>query len=254
VILLTIIFFVSLALPGVDVRVCFGFLPVAENQPPIAEARGSYKPTPSEKSIEITVGDTAYFDANMSKDTDGAIVEYIWDYGDGTFGEGFFTDHTYTSPGVYYVLLRVRDDKGAMSLLPSVVRVIVNPPLEVAPEVMRPVYEIAITTSLAPYVTTTTGDVTTTAFSDSTSTTYPGTTSSTELSSTSTSSAFADIYYVDNVHYDNYDASSAGSHSGYQIKHEKSYSDSQISSLEAKINDYQAALKKRRPEFHFPLP
>jgi len=163
--------------------------PVAENQPPIAEARGSYKPTPSEKSIEITVGDTAYFDANMSKDTDGAIVEYIWDYGDGTFGEGFFTDHTYTSPGVYYVLLRVRDDKGAMSLLPSVVRVIVNPPLEVAPEVMRPVYEIAITTSLAPYVTTTTGDVTTTAFSDSTSTTYPGTTSSTELSSTSTSSA-----------------------------------------------------------------
>jgi len=162
---------------------------VAENQPPIAEARGSYKPTPSEKSIEITVGDTAYFDANMSKDTDGAIVEYIWDYGDGTFGEGFFTDHTYTSPGVYYVLLRVRDDKGAMSLLPSVVRVIVNPPLEVAPEVMRPVYEIAITTSLAPYVTTTTGDVTTTAFSDSTSTTYPGTTSSTELSSTSTSSA-----------------------------------------------------------------
>jgi hypothetical protein len=145
VILLSLMFFVSLALPGVDVRVCFGYLPGIENQPPIAEARVSYKPSPSEKSAEITVGDTAYFDANMSKDTDGIIVEYIWDYGDGMFGNGFFTDHTYKSAGEYYVLLRVRDDKGAMSRLPSTVRVIVNPPLEVWSEVRRPVYEVVTT-------------------------------------------------------------------------------------------------------------
>jgi len=146
VILLSLIFFVSLALPGVDVRVCFGYLPGIENQPPIAEARASYKPSPSEKSVEITAGDTAYFDANMSKDTDGVIVEYIWDYGDGMFGNGFFTDHVYLSEGEYYALLRVRDDKGAMSRLPSTVRVIVNPPLEVRSEVRRPVHEVAVKT------------------------------------------------------------------------------------------------------------
>jgi hypothetical protein len=146
VILLSLMFFVSLALPGVDVRVCFGYLPGIENQPPIAEARVSYKPTPSEKSAEITAGDTAYFDAAMSKDPDGIIIEYIWDYGDGMFGDGFFTDHAYNSAGVYYVLLRVRDDKGAMSRLPSIVRVIVNPPLEVWSEVRRPVYETVVTT------------------------------------------------------------------------------------------------------------
>jgi hypothetical protein len=144
IILLSLMLFVSLALPGVDVRVCFGYLPGVANQPPIAEARVSYKPSPSEKSAEITAGDTAYFDASLSKDTDGVIVEYIWDYGDGTFGDGFFSDHVYNTAGEYYVLLRVRDDKGAMSLIPSLVRVIVNPPLEVSSEVRRPVYETVV--------------------------------------------------------------------------------------------------------------
>ena len=188
VILLTLIFFVSLALPGVDVRVCFGYLPGIENQPPIAEARVSYKPAPSEKSVEITVGDTAYFDANMSKDTDGVIVEYIWDYGDGMFGDGFFTDHVYASEGEYYVLLRVRDDKGAMSRLPSIVRVIVNPPLEESSEVRRPVYEIVVTTSLSPYFPPIPLDVSTTTSTNSGSTTTSSRSTSSTVSTTSTSS------------------------------------------------------------------
>ncbi len=141
VIMLCLIFFVYLALPGVDVMVCFGVLPEAENQPPVAEARVSYDPNPSEKSVEITAGDTAYFDANMSYDPDGVIVDYIWDYGDGNFGQGFYTDHVYNSSGEYYAQLWVKDDKGALSLVPSSVRVIVNPPLEVTSEVARPVYE-----------------------------------------------------------------------------------------------------------------
>jgi hypothetical protein len=232
-ILLSLMFFVSLALPGVDVRVCFGYLPMLENQPPIAEARASFKPSPSEKSVEITAGDTAYFDANMSKDTDGIIVDYIWDYGDGTFGDGFFTDHVYESAGEYYVLLRVRDDKGAMSRLPSIVRVIVNPPLEVASEVRRPVYEVVITTTLAPYVTSTQGNGSTTSTTSggSTTTSSGGSTTSTSSTSSTTTTTTTTTLPVQVLI------------AALKANMRTSYSDAQITSLETKIAAYQTALK-----------
>ena len=63
--------------------------------------------------------ETVYFNASASYDTDGTIVRYTWDFGDGTsaggkkpthkFDVGEFTSKTYT------VSLTVEDDQGAHS-------------------------------------------------------------------------------------------------------------------------------------------
>lgn len=39
----------------------------------------------------------SYFNASSSQDPDGTIVDYRWDFGDGTSGSGVLVDHTYTS-------------------------------------------------------------------------------------------------------------------------------------------------------------
>jgi PKD repeat protein len=52
------------------------------------------------------------FDAADSSDSDGSIVEYTWDFGDETSGEGVSVYHLYGTPGTYTICLTVRDDKG----------------------------------------------------------------------------------------------------------------------------------------------
>lgn len=52
------------------------------------------------------------FDASSSADSDGSIVSYAWDYGDGNTGSGQTPTHTYTAGGTYTVKLTVTDDGG----------------------------------------------------------------------------------------------------------------------------------------------
>ncbi len=53
------------------------------------------------------------FDGTGSLDTDGSVTEWLWDFGDGSAGQGPQPEHIYRSPGRYEVSLRVRDDSGA---------------------------------------------------------------------------------------------------------------------------------------------
>jgi PKD repeat protein len=52
------------------------------------------------------------FDGSESYDTDGTIIEYIWDFGDGHTQTGVSTTHNYNDNGEYIVVLTVRDDDG----------------------------------------------------------------------------------------------------------------------------------------------
>jgi hypothetical protein len=53
------------------------------------------------------------FDGRNSSDSDGTVVSYEWDFGDGQAGSGAMHEHAYASGGVYSAVLTVTDDEGA---------------------------------------------------------------------------------------------------------------------------------------------
>jgi len=63
------------------------------------------------------------FDASLSSDDQG-IVSYLWDFGDGSTGEGMRAAHTFESPGCYEVRLEVQDAEGLSDRDEQVIRVI----------------------------------------------------------------------------------------------------------------------------------
>lgn len=73
------------------------------NDPPVANAG------PDQSAY---VGDTVNFNGSGSYDSDGSIVNYAWDFGDGTTGTGATTSHVYSAVGTYTVTLTVTDNGG----------------------------------------------------------------------------------------------------------------------------------------------
>jgi PKD repeat protein len=72
---------------------------IMDDQPPIAEAGGDQTVA---ENTEVT------FDATASSDNIG-IVEYYWNFGDGTTDTGVTCTHSYTTAGSYIVTLTVID-------------------------------------------------------------------------------------------------------------------------------------------------
>jgi PKD repeat protein len=60
-------------------------------------------------------GDPLMFDGSRSTDSDGRIVLYSWDFGDGSRDNGSLISHVYALPGTYNVKLTVTDDSGGTS-------------------------------------------------------------------------------------------------------------------------------------------
>ncbi|MDI6874368.1 MAG: PKD domain-containing protein [Actinomycetota bacterium] len=58
-------------------------------------------------------GEAITFDASSSRDPDGEIVSWHWDFGDGEEFSGVKAVHAYRETGNYKVTLTVRDDRGA---------------------------------------------------------------------------------------------------------------------------------------------
>jgi PKD repeat protein len=69
--------------------------------------------------------DLVLFDASGSKDLDGSIVSYRWDWGDGVSVTRAFSyeDHDYPTAGTYYVKLTVTDNSGMQSFVTKAVTV-----------------------------------------------------------------------------------------------------------------------------------
>lgn len=79
----------------------------AANQPPIPSF--TYSPLSPEPGEEV------FFNGSESTDTDGEIVSYQWDFGDGGNASGREVSHKYSEPNNYIATLTVTDDKGAYS-------------------------------------------------------------------------------------------------------------------------------------------
>jgi hypothetical protein len=73
----------------------------------VPRAQFTYEPT----AYPVT-GENVTFDASSSYDTDGTIVSYEWNFGDGTTGEGMVVNHSYSLEASYAVTLLVTDNDG----------------------------------------------------------------------------------------------------------------------------------------------
>ncbi|GAB4539413.1 MAG: hypothetical protein Kow0063_28190 [Anaerolineae bacterium] len=73
------------------------------NQPPTAVISAP---------VTAAISQPVQFDASGSSDSDGYILSYIWDFGDGILGKGISTTHVYTQSGTFLVTLVVTDDSG----------------------------------------------------------------------------------------------------------------------------------------------
>ncbi|WGZ96372.1 MAG: PKD domain-containing protein [Candidatus Thiothrix putei] len=65
----------------------------------------------------------ATFDGSASTDSDGAVADYRWDFGDGETAIGKTVSHTWNAVGEYTVTLTVTDNKGATGSSTAVVYV-----------------------------------------------------------------------------------------------------------------------------------
>jgi PKD repeat protein len=66
------------------------------------------------------------FDGSQSSDTDGSIVSYAWDFGDGGTSTEQKPDHTYATVGDFTVKLTVTDNDGATNTVSHTVATVAN--------------------------------------------------------------------------------------------------------------------------------
>ena len=110
----------SLLSPGATLTnvVISGLFPA--NVPPVANAGGPY----------ATMGEPVMFDGRGSTDSDGSIVSYQWDFGDGSTGTGPTPTHTYASTGSFTATLAVTDDAGETATASASVAISDAPPVQ----------------------------------------------------------------------------------------------------------------------------
>ena len=77
----------------------------ATNQPPVANAGPDQT---------VLSGEVVTLNGSGSFDSDGSIVSYRWDLGDGTVIFGAMVNHTYAAAGTYTATLMVTDNEGAV--------------------------------------------------------------------------------------------------------------------------------------------
>ncbi|TYQ15580.1 UNVERIFIED_CONTAM: fibronectin type III domain protein [Acetivibrio alkalicellulosi] len=118
----------------VNIKVVVDTLPGTEdidldNNTLYSEIRLNKAPTAYIKTSEqIYSGDRLSLDGSESSDTDGRIVSYTWDLGDGAIKSGAIITHVYQIPGQYNISLAVTDNNGAVSEDAVTVKVLDNRP------------------------------------------------------------------------------------------------------------------------------
>jgi|GEM_PF-513713 len=72
----------------------------------------------------IMLGDKTFVNANKSTDSDGNIVDYSWNWGDGSSSKGVESNHTYIKNGTYTIGLTVTDDEGGTNIYNKTISVV----------------------------------------------------------------------------------------------------------------------------------
>ena len=93
---------------------------VVINDPPVANAG---------QDCRGAIEELLSFDGSRSFDRDGAMVSYVWDFGDGVRQDGKMVSHSYKKSGKYCVILTVQDNSGTDSNIKSdSLQVLINEP------------------------------------------------------------------------------------------------------------------------------
>ncbi|MCK5017889.1 MAG: PKD domain-containing protein, partial [Candidatus Peribacteraceae bacterium] len=87
----------------------------------------------SDGNIEYPAFMPLYFDGSDSFDRDDAIVNYTWDFGDGSFGYGKTVFHSYSFRGYYNTTLTVTDRYGATEESKVMIHIFSGPVGDIAP-------------------------------------------------------------------------------------------------------------------------
>ncbi|NBP70206.1 MAG: PKD domain-containing protein, partial [Cytophagia bacterium] len=66
-------------------------------------------------TYEIEAGESIFFDASSSYDTDGLIQSFLWSFGDGTNASGEQVEHIFAQDGIYDVTLSITDNEAKRS-------------------------------------------------------------------------------------------------------------------------------------------
>jgi hypothetical protein len=85
--------------------------PPAPNRAPVA----SFTTALSKRTVKV--------DGRKSKDPDGTITKWVWQWGDGTTGTGSTASHVYVTKGTYSITLTVTDNRGGTAGAKASVRV-----------------------------------------------------------------------------------------------------------------------------------
>lgn len=117
--------------------------PPVPNVPPTAAF--AFSPT------KVISGQLVTFNGEASSDSDGSVVAYHWDFGDGGTDEGPRSSRVYAGAGEYNVTLTVEDDQGATTSVTNKIFVVGNKlpvaVLVVNGEVFRPGESVAFDAS-----------------------------------------------------------------------------------------------------------
>ncbi|MDE0421766.1 MAG: PKD domain-containing protein [Gammaproteobacteria bacterium] len=101
----------------IRIRLLFSFplwlavlLPACESSPPNRPPTARFAVSPSSGPPPLSVT----LDASASRDVDGSIARYEWDFGNGAIGTGRTVEHVYSESGAFTVRLTVTDDDGVV--------------------------------------------------------------------------------------------------------------------------------------------
>ncbi|TQV72766.1 S8 family serine peptidase [Aliikangiella marina] len=102
----------DLGASGRDESYGFGLIQASDMYDQLASVGCGGNIPPNSAFTESCTELSCDFDASTSNDSDGVVVSYEWDFGDGNMSSGETTSHVYGDEGSYTVTLTVTDDQG----------------------------------------------------------------------------------------------------------------------------------------------